>query len=323
MSSPTHLLGTLWHLAGLHRPQRARRDIGRRLEFVLRLLPFAPAVNTLLRQLRDTRLQMLLVLQPTLPDKIRRPYLDRTWSTAQKTQVLCSHYQWLQQRFSLDTLRDLHRRDGFLLADLQPNDGSRYQLNLCMDRLYDKEGELVLTLSESGGGRIATLAFTVDATNPQLPLLRVAGLQGQREAGNDTFKLVTKQCHGLRPLPLLFASARFCAQAWDLAGVMAVSGPHHVCSHPRYGGNHGIQRSYDLLWEELGGELRAGWYWFPVPFGPRDTASIPSHKRAMYARRHAMLANLSGQIRTRLHQLALPAPADTDIDTDTQPAPLH
>lgn len=151
--------------------------------------------------------------------------------------------------------------------------------------MYDKEGELVLVLTEAGVGRIATLAFSIDASN--------------------------------RQLPLLFIAAQICAHAWDLAGVTAVSGHQHVYSHRKYRQGHGIQRGYDQLWQELGGEPRSGWYWFSSLPQLRDLATVPSHKRAMYVRRQSMLTTLASDMHIRLADItirplkALPEPTLT------------
>lgn len=297
--------GEIWYLSGLHRPRLERKDLGRRLEFFLRLLPFTPWIMALLRELREPEMRLLLTLQPTLLEKLRRPYMDQSWRIGDKTRILCSHYRWLQAHFSSDILRSFHAASGCLLAELAPSPDQHYQISLQVDRLYDKEGELVLVLAEAGGSRIATLAFSIDDTNRQLPLLRIAGLQGQREAGKDTFKRVTKACHGLRPLPLLFVAAQICAHAWDMAGVTGISGQQHVYSHRKYRNAHGIQRTYDQLWQELGGEMRSGWYWFSSQPQLRDLTTVPSHKRAMYARRQTMLGTLAADMHFRLSEITM------------------
>lgn len=118
MNAYNTMLSEIWHLSGPHRPRMERRDFGRRLEFFLRLLPFTPWIVDLLRELRQPEMRLLLTLQPTLVDKLRRPYMDHSWRIGDKTRILCSHYRWLQEHFSPDILRALHTADGCLLAEL-------------------------------------------------------------------------------------------------------------------------------------------------------------------------------------------------------------
>jgi len=64
----------------------------------------------------------------------------------------------------------------------------------------------------------------------------------------------------------------------------------------RYREIHRVQRSYDDLWQELGGIPQQGWYRLPQKPVEYDLGAISSHKRAMYRRRQEMLVRLRARL---------------------------
>lgn len=291
---------TVWQLSGLHCPGTSRRDFGRRLEFFLRLVPYLPWISQLLSRLRRTEMSGLFVAQPTLIEKIRRPYMDATWSTGQKAAVISSHYQWMHEHLAREEMLAMHSTQGLQLASFEPKPEQHYQLFLHVDRRFDKEGELVLSLHDQQQ-RIATMAFCVDARRKH-PMLRIAGLQGGQHVSSEGIKKCTKDCHGLRPLALLFVAGQICAQAWGIPGVLTVSDQRHVmmAQLPFLRRKQPQRRQYDQLWQELGGAVHKGWYHFISTPSLRASSDVPSHKRAMYQRRYQMLDELAGQVTREL-----------------------
>lgn len=290
-SKPDSLPVFLWRLARQSRKANTLHDLGRNLEYVGRLLPYWHWLSGLRARFADARLQPLLQAQPTLLDRVRRPYQDRRWGVRQRYEALISHYDWLLARFDTDALARIYQPQGSLLAELH-GAACCWQLRLLLDRKFDREGELVLALFAAEGQRLATLAFTVTGAAAARSL-RIGGLQGDKAAGQEAFRQFTKDCHGLRPLAFLLAAAQDLAAAWGCAGVLAISHDQHVYQHWRYRlGTHRVTRVYDALWEESGGLPEQGWYRLPAPAPETDPAAAPSNKRAMYRRRQTMLARL-------------------------------
>jgi uncharacterized protein VirK/YbjX len=286
------LVPFLWRLIRSHRPARTRRDLGRSIEFVLRLLPFLPWVIRVKKLFSDPRLQPLLLAQPAMLDKLRRPYQDRRLGVSARLRIIDEHYHWLLEQYSPAALQALYQPGGQVLGEFSGQQ-KHYFLRLQFDRLFDKEGELMLTLFTAAGQQVATLAFCITG-NGAAHVMRIGGLQGDKEAGQELFKAITKDCHGLRPLALLVNIAQLLAMAWGMKEVQAISSGEHIYQHWRYRYKkiHQVARNYDELWQELGGTAGDGWYQLPLPPQERDPAEAPSHKRAMYRRRQQLLVGL-------------------------------
>lgn len=296
--------GTIWQLSGLHRPGTSRRELGRRIEFFLRLLPYLPWVSQLLSRLHRSDMGELFTTQPTLIEKIRRPYMDATWGAGQKAALISSHYQWMHQHLEREAMQVMHSAQGMQLATFEPKPEQHYRLFLHVDRRFDKEGELVLSLHDQHQ-RIATMAFCVDARRKH-PMLRIAGLQGGQHANSDDIKKCTKDCYGLRPLALLFVAGQICAQAWGIPGVLTASDQRHVMTKrlPLLHRKQPQRRQYDQLWQELGGAVHKGWYHFISTPCLRAPSDVASNKRTMYRRRYQMLDELAGQVTDKLGTLS-------------------
>lgn len=315
ISRPGNVLRFLWTLARHARPETTPRALGRRLEFLLRLLPLAPWVQQLRPALEHERLQFLQPLHPALFDKLRHPYQDRHWGIARRTALISDHYEWMLQTFDQRTLESLYLPGGITLARFGDAEAPA-RIHLLFDRSFSKEGELMLVLFGPTGQRMATLAFAVSrsACNRER-VLRIGGLQGDKGASREQFKLMTKDCHGLRPLALLVATAQLLAGAWNIEQVCGISNERHIFSSRRYWhrSHLRVQRSYDELWQELGGTLVQGWFQLATCPEVRDPSTAPSNKRAMYVRRQALMQELGTQVQKNWRQgsrtLVLSVPA--------------
>jgi len=168
---------------------------------------------------------------------------------------------------------------------------------------FRKEGELTLSLELEGlEGPVMALAFSLERA-PEL-CLRVGGFQGRKGGDEATIKLVTKALHGLRPKNLLVLVAQELARALGASEVCGVGNGIHIYRarmHSPLLPKRDIHFDFDALWAELGGTpLPDGWFRLPLETPRRAPEDVPPHKRSLYAKRYAMLDQLSQQVRERL-----------------------
>lgn len=275
----------------------ARLPRRERLRYLLRLWLNWAWVRPLLGALGGSPFAALLLRDPAILHRARRPYLAAAWPRRRRLAVVISHYRYLARPPLLPLARAVHCGDGLLLASL---DASGHELLLHYTPRFGHEGEMTLSLGHPGQARrLASLSFTLDATDPAGPRMRIGCLQS--DGGDDTLERIrhfTREHHGMRPKPLLIWAARRLAARLQLAQVCGIRDAAHVYRHPHYRRCQGAQlhSSYDELWQGAGGTARGAWFELSPGEERRDAAAIPARKRAQYTRRYAWLDALAEQM---------------------------
>ncbi|GAC1371430.1 MAG: VirK/YbjX family protein [Aquirhabdus sp.] len=288
-------LSNLWEVTRKNRQNNTQYDIGRNIEYVLRLVPFYYWVRRLLSLFNNPRLQFIPERQPAVLGKVRKPYQDRTWSISRRFKTIRYHYLWLLEVFDQAQLISLYEPEGLLVTTINMPNGN-YAIKLLVDKDFDKEGELSLAVFNEYGDRLAILTFSIMSFKGKRVMI-IGGLQGGKDVATE-LKKMAKDCSGLRVMALLVHAAQFLANHFQLHAVYAICDARHVYHHRKYRGKkeHQIQRTYDDLWVELGGVFNDAWYELPLNPKIRDLADAPTHKRAMYARRGHLLISLEKDI---------------------------
>ena len=282
-----------WQLAA-RQPQ-----VRERFRYLLRLWLNWLWVRPLLRLLSNSAFAPLLLKDPMILHRARRPYLAASWPRRRRLDVVMSHYRFLLRLPLRGLAGAVYLGDGLLLANLGPGDEG-HELVLGYTPRFGHEGEMTLSLGRAGETRkLASLSFTIDATDPGLPRMRVGCIQS--DGGDDTLELIrdfTRLHHGMRPKALLIWAARVLAQRLRLALVDGIGDAHHVYRHPHYRRSQGAKllSSYDELWQDAGGVARGEWFELAPGDQRRETADIPAKKRAQYKRRFAWMDALAAQL---------------------------
>ncbi len=288
--------------------QLAARQPGlcERCRYLVRLWLSWVWVRPLLDLLSDSIFRPLLLKDPMILHRARRPYLAASWPRRQRLRVVLSHYRFLTRHSLRNLVGTVYLGDGLLLGRLGAED-SGHELVLSYTPRFGHEGEMTLSLGRPGEARkLASLSFTIDATDPRRPLMRIGCVQS--DGGDDTLGLIrdfTRLHHGMRPKALLIWVARVLAARLHLAQVVGIRDGHHVYRHPHYRRSQGAKLlcRYDELWEDAGGIAQGEWFALEPGDLRRDLTSIPSRKRAQYQRRFAWMDALAAQID---HALTLP-----------------
>lgn len=239
---------------------------------------------------------------PRLVFRALTRYMSVRWGLARRTKVIQDTYRFISNRggFLAEAMRC---PEGLILAELDLARGQRALIRMGSDAQFRKEGEISVFLELEGmTGSITGLAFSLEQDGGLFA--RIGGLQGRKGGEEETIKLATKAMHGLRPKNLMVLLVQELARALGAAGLHGVGNDIQVyrsrMNNPLMP-KRNIRFDFDALWIEVGGERQEdGWFKLPLTTPRRGPDDIKPNKRSMYAKRYALLDDLSRQIREKL-----------------------
>lgn len=240
------------------------------------------------------------------PRLVFRPfskYMSLGWGWDRRVKVLRDTYAFILARggFLEEAMGD---PEGRVLARLDLDRGQKAILRFKPDPQFRKEGEMGLFLELEGvPGYVTGLALSLEQEGEGTWVGLLGSLQGRKGGDEDTIKLATKAFHGLRPKSLMVHLAQEMAQALGLSGLRGVGNRIQVfrarMDNPLVPVRD-IRFDYDGFWAEAGGTLREDqWFDLPLATPRRAGAEIKPNKRSLYAKRYALMDELSRQIRAR------------------------
>jgi len=265
-----------------------RTSLRKTLRFGVAFVRHLPALMPLLLARRGSNLRRLVNTRPEIFRIVLTSYMAAGWNTRTRITRLIDHYNTAAKIGGLvDAPPDL-------LVDvihLAPID-MRYRITLDQPHWLMREGPLVMGLFD-GVHRIFHLGFCL-ATENGRRVAYIGSVQGRREVDRynikldilDHYRIFTKAAEGMRPRDFLVEAFKMFCRSIGVDEIRAVAD----ANHPQRQTVGDVKLSYDEIWIERGGELAAdGFFVLPVAAGRRDDKDIPAKKRAMYARRYAIL----------------------------------
>ena len=126
----------------------------------------------------------------------------------------------------------------------------------------------------------------------------IGAMQGPNvDNARDLVKRITKICHACRTKNLIFHAAQVVAKIFGVQKIFAVSNAgYYANNHVR--SDRKLKTSFGDFWMEVGGVQTADVRFFELPLDEtrKTFDEIPSHKRAQYRRRFALLDELDASI---------------------------
>lgn len=265
-------------------------------------------------RMQSGSLQPFAEANPLLLFKPMRAYLSARWGPARRTKVMHETYSFVLWRGGAVREALLKQEgEGVLLASFTLGELGRAELSLGFDNRFRKEGEFAITLQcPEQGGRVSSLSFALEWQANGL-VMYAGCVQGRSEGEDGFMKALQKRMHGLRPKALVVYAAQELARALGVRELLGAGNTIQV--HRRkhlihLSWVHKLTFDYDAFWTELGGQPAAdGWFYLPRKLQRRTRDEIKPNKRTMYARRYALMDDLSAQIRASLSR-SLPAAAE-------------
>ncbi len=267
----------------------------RRWKFMLRSLVYARSHRAWLRYLGAHPWMLRVVVpRPELLERLHRPYQCVRFDRWARLHALRSHYDVCAQ-IGWQSLCRRMARAPVALARIAAADGATHAVELCYDTRFGKEGEWVLNLSRDAS-RCYTmvLGFRRQAQAHGLYIGCIQGPDGPD--ARDRVRGLTKALHGARPRDLLLEAVRELARCAGCSRLELVSDAQHIYRSLRK--RRSLCFSYDRFAAEAAGQRNAARCWdLPLQAPCRPLGQVDSRKRAVTARRRALLDDLRQQIR--------------------------
>ncbi len=205
--------------------------------------------------------------------------------------ALYCHYVRLAQSQSINTMSGYFNEGSVLWQQ------SFEQLKVTLLMQYDNrmrfEGQLSLKLLLNDD-EAYFINFVLDGDTA-----RVAGVQGVKDH-KDTYKIFTKQLHGLRPQNFIWMAFLAWCKAIGIQQVLGVRPEWHVYQNEtKSKGKIGFD--YETFWQEVGGVgFDDVWYVLPIDYPHKPIEEVEQKKRSLYRKRYALLDGVAAVIEARV-----------------------
>lgn len=228
-----------------------------------------------------------------------RGYLSTRWGGAKKLKVLKDSYRFAQAHPG--PLREALLRSDFVVIAEVPlgKELGNLEIALGRDPRFRREGEWCLRVNcPALGGHLCTIAFAVEEIGGEW-VAYAGAIQGGEAANEETIKASAKAMHGIRAKAMAILALQSVARSLGIrrlygdSNAIQISRRKHLVPVPW----NRISFDYDQMWSEAGGKPAGdGWYELPIEPARRTREEIKPNKRPLYARRYALLDQLSTAI---------------------------
>ncbi|HVI53550.1 MAG TPA: DUF535 family protein [Luteibacter sp.] len=252
------------------------------------------AARCLVAPLRHLRWLGLLQSHPALRDAARRDgrlverwqhrFVSRSFGARKRLAALMDHYRFVVAALPQGLLERMYAEGQVTLAEASMKNGEPLRVLLMPPTRRGCEGELNVALATADDTLLFSATITVLPSSGEL---LVGCLQGPNtEDGQERVRLVTRQCHGLRPKNLLLSLLYGVATAHGLSRLRGISNDGHARSGR-------IKASYDTFWIESAGVLaRDGFFDLPAVEPERNELDVASKHRSAFRQREALRREL-------------------------------
>jgi len=255
----------------------------------------------------------LVQAYPHVIHKVYRDYLSKKLSCRQRVDVLIEHYHFILQQ-GWGNLMAQAARGPVHLGAVTGKSGALYHLQLCSLHPMDREGEMVLQLTDNDEV-LYTVAFTFFGSPQRTGMdVGIGCIQGPRggQEGLRRVREATRDLHGLRPKNLMIRLVRQLGYVHGCRKVILVSNENHAV-HQSAKKRGRLFANYNELWHELGALLRSdGDFELPCEDLPMPVMEeIASKKRSEMRKRHEITLELINCLRSGLDAHRRPTPMPT------------
>jgi uncharacterized protein VirK/YbjX len=173
---------------------------------------------------------------------------------------------------------------------------------------FQGEGDLILELRDPFDTPLYSLTLSFHQPAAGEVGLFVGAVHGR--VSLDLARHLTKLCFGVRPPSLLVAALQALARGLGVQGIRAVGRARHVYSGTARESR--VQFDYDALWLSVGAEdLGDGCFGLPLQARERSHEEMPGHKRSLYLRRYAWLAQVDVDLQRGLQAARMGTQGDS------------
>ena len=216
----------------------------------------------------------------------------------ERARLIEENMQFLSARMNDDFMLKLYGDKKIELWRM-PLDETLGEMNLvlCAESGQRKEGLAAVMFNLPGEVPVYQILFWI-ARKDKAWAMFIGAMQGPNvDDAKELVKRITKRCHAYRTKNLILYAAQSVARSLGVKKIFAVTNEgYYANNHVRR--DRKLKTSFSDFWAEVGGIPTddARFYELPLIETRKTVEEIPSHKRAQYRRRFALLDELDAAI---------------------------
>ena len=217
----------------------------------------------------------------------------------ERARLIEENMQYLSARLNDDFMLKLYGDKKIELWRM-PLDETLGEMNLvlCAESGQRKEGLAAVMFNLPGEVPVYQILFWIARDNlinrDGAWAMWIGAMQGPNvDDAKEIIKRITKKCHAYRTKNLILYAAQAVARSLGVGKIFAVTNEgYYANNHVRR--DRKLKTSFSDFWQEVGGTATddARFYELPLIETRKTFEEIPSHKRAQYRRRFALLDEL-------------------------------
>ncbi len=239
---------------------------------------------------------------PFVYEQATRAFFYYKSTFKERAQLIEENMQFLSERFNENFMLKLYGDKKIELWRM-PLDETLGEMNLvlCAESGQRKEGLAAVMFNLPGEVPVYQILFWIARSGEDWAMW-IGAMQGPNvDDAKDLVKRITKKCYAYRTKNLILYAAQAVARSFGVKKIFAVTNEgYYANNHVRR--DRKLKTSFSDFWQEAGGvpTSDARFYKLPLIETRKTFEEIPSHKRAQYRRRFALLDELDASIATTL-----------------------
>lgn len=240
---------------------------------------------------------------PFVYEQATRSFFYYKSTFEERARLIEEHMQFLSARFNEEFMLKLYGDKKIELWRM-PLDETLGEMNLvlCAEPGQRKEGLAALMLDLPDKTHVYQILFWIARDVDGAWAMRIGAMQGPNvEDARELIKKITKRCHAYRTKNLILYAAQTVARSFGVQKIFAVTNEgYYANNHIRR--DRKLKTSFSDFWKEAGGTPTddARFYELPLIETRKTVEEIPTHKRAAYRRRFALLDDLDSTVEKNL-----------------------
>ncbi len=236
---------------------------------------------------------------PFVYEQATRAFFYYRSTFEERARLIEEHMQFLSARLNEEFLLKLYGDKKIELWRMPLDETLGYmRLVMCAESGQRKEGLAAVMLNLPDETPIYQILFWIARTHDGKWAMFIGAMQGPNvDDAKELVKRITKKCHAYRTKNLILYAAQAIARSLGVEKIFAVTNEgYYANNHVRR--DRKLKTSFSDFWQEAGGIPTSDkrFYELPLVETRKTFEEIPSHKRAAYRRRFALLDELDAAI---------------------------
>ena len=256
----------------------------------------------------DELLQKAAETFPFVYEQPTRAFFYHKSTFEERITLIEEHMNFLKSTLKRESMLDLYNYKSLKLWQMElSGELQSMELVLRMEPGQRKEGLAAIMLLLPDGETIYQIIFWIAKDKAGDFAMWIGALQGPNmENAKDVVKQITKKCHAYRTKNLMLYAAQAVARNLGLKKIYAVTNAgYYANNHLRV--DRKLKTSFSDFWLEAGGTHTDDERFDELPLieARKSVEEIPSHKRAAYRRRFALLDELDSSVESAMKSFKL------------------